>query len=81
MAFNYVIKHADLTQKSGTVIVMAAFTAHFLKEISRTQVAKRLMPEDKKRFATLEKNDFLVPLGKVFVEKGIVKIRHKGFIA
>ena len=57
---------------------MAAFTAHFLKEISHTQLlsaAKRLMPEDKKRLATLEKNDFLVPLGKVFVEKGIVKIR------
>ena len=55
---------------------MAAFGAHFLKEITRTQLlsaAKRLMPQDKKKLNTLEKNDFLVPLGKVFVENGSKK--------
>ena len=37
--------------------------------------AKHLMPQDKKKLSTLKKNDFLVPLGKVFVENAIVKIR------
>lgn len=67
----------DLTQKSGGAIVMEAFGAHFLKEISRTQLlsaAKRMLPREKKKYSGYEKSDFLVPLGQAFVESGIVKI-------
>ena len=68
-----------MTQKSGAVIVVTAFSSHFLKEISRTQLlsaAKILIPQNKKKYSTFEKNDFLLPLGKAFVEKAIVKIRE-----
>ena len=56
--------------------MIAAFSAHFLKEITRTQLlsaAKRLIAQNKKKIHHFGKE--LVPLGKVFVQKGIVKIR------
>ena len=58
---------------------MAAFAVHFLKEISRIRLlsaAKRLIVNiDKKKFQAFDKNDFLIPLGKAFVEREIVKIK------
>ena len=60
---------------------MTAFAAHFLKYISRSQLlsaAKTLLSSgDRKQFHGAEKSHFLVPLGKAFVTKGIVKI-NKG---
>ena len=59
---------------------MTAFAVHFLKEISRTQLlsaAKRLILNiDKKTLQAFDKNDFLIPLGKAFVEREIVKIKE-----
>lgn len=74
----------ELTEKSGGTIVMAAFGAHFLKEISTTQLlsaAKRLLNVDKKKLQLYEKTDFMVPLGRAFVEKNIVKIAKGARIA
>ena len=62
---------------------MVAFGAHFLKEISRTQMlsaAKRLLPLQKKTLNSLEKNEFLVPLGTAFVEQGIIAIRKGALV-
>ena len=56
---------------------MAAFGAHFLKEITRTQLlsaAKRLLPQQKKTLIGLEKNELFIPLGKAFVDN-IIAIR------
>ena len=75
--------YIDLTEKSGGVIVMVAFGAHFLKEISRTQMlsaAKRLLPHQKKTLNSLEKNEFLIPLGKAFVEHSIIAIRKGALV-
>lgn len=67
-----------LSAKSGEVIVMTAFTAHFLKDISRSQLmsaAKSLLSShDRKQLHGAEKSHFMVPLGKAFVENGIVRI-------
>lgn len=62
---------------------MAAFGAHFLKEITRTQLlsaAKRLLPQQKKTLNGLEKNEFFIPLGKAFVDNNIVAVRKGALI-
>ena len=77
---NYAIKYVDLIQKSGTVIVMAAFGAHFLKKITRTELlsaAKRQMPQDKKTLNTLEKNDLEKYLLRMVLKK---RCKHRRFI-
>ena len=62
---------------------MTAFGAHFLKEISRTQLlsaAKRLLSHQKKTLNSLEKNEFLIPLGKALVEHSIIAIRKGALV-
>ena len=62
---------------------MVAFGAHFLKEISRTQMlsaAKQLLPLQKKTLNSLEMNEFLIPLGKAFVENSIIAIRKGALV-
>jgi hypothetical protein len=75
---------STIIEKSGGVIVMTAFAIHFLREISRTQLlsaAKRLIVNaDKRKLQALDKNDFLIPLGKAFVEREIVKIKEPQFV-
>ena len=76
--YNFII---ELTEKSGGTIIVAAFGAHLIKEISRTQLlsaARRLLTIEEKRLQTYEKNDFMVPLGREFLERNIVRITNKG---
>lgn len=76
----YTLNSIDLTQKSGSVIVMVAFAVHFIKEVSRSQLqsASRnlLSAEERKRLQSLEKIEFYIPLAKAMVERGIVKVRQ-----
>ena len=78
--YNYFII-IGLSVKSGQVLVMTAFGAHFLKDISCFQLmsaAKSLLSShDRKELHGAEKSHFMVPLGKAFVKNGIVKI-NKG---
>ena len=62
---------------------MAVFGAHFLKEISRTQLlsaAKRLLPQQKKILNSLEKNEFCIPLGRTFEDNHIVQVRKGALV-
>ena len=63
--------HIDLSQESGATIVMVAFSAHFIKEISRTVAlsSKAVVTPRQKKFSAYEKSDFFVPLGQAFVER------------
>ena len=69
----------DLSEKSARVIVMEAYGAHFLKEVSRSQLlsaAKSLLPIDQRRnLCGVEKTSLLLPLARAFIMNNIVKIK------
>ncbi len=69
-----------MSLKSAEVVVMCAFGAHFIKEVSRSQLcaaAKTLLPKEERRYLQgAEKTKFLKPLAEVFVGKAIVAIKH-----
>ena len=67
-----------MSQKSATVIMLEAFGAHFIKEITRAQLmsaTKSLIPQKKKKLQNAEKCDLYIPLGRAFVQNGIVHIK------
>ena len=68
----------DLSLASGEAIVLVAFGAHFFKDIACNQLesaAKSLLSQkDRKHLLKAEKNKFIQPLAKAFVEQRIVKI-------
>lgn len=70
----------DLTLKSAEVIIICAFKAHFIKEVSRAQLcaaAKSLLTkEERKGLANAEKSKFLKPLAQTFLDKEIVTITN-----
>ena len=69
----------ELSAKSAQVVVMTAFGAHFLKEVSRSQLtgaAKHLLPPIiKKTLVGGEKSAFIVPLAKAFLAENIVVVK------
>ena len=71
-----------MSLKSAEIIIMCAFGAHFIKEVSRSQLcaaAKTLLSKQEcRRFRGAEKSKLLKPLAKVFLEKKIVSIEHEG---
>ena len=55
---------------------MTAFAAHFLKEVSRSQLqsaARSLLPDKERK--TLEKGEFMIPLGKAFLKNDIIHVK------
>ena len=75
----------DLSIKSAECIVACAFGAHFIKEVTRTQLAgdvkSLLSKDDRKILNGAEKGRLLKPLARAFVSKGIVsKIGRKNIV-
>ncbi len=68
-----------LSLKSAEVVVMCAFGAHFIKEVSCTQLtsaAKTLLARDERKpLQGAEKGAFMKPLAKAFIDKKIVAIQ------
>ena len=60
-------------------MVMTAFGAHFIKEVSRSQLcaaAKSILPPNqRKQLQHAEKSKFYIPLAKMFIFKNIVGIK------
>ena len=58
---------------------MTAFAAHFLKEVSRSQLqsaARTLLPDrERKRLQTLEKGELIIPLAKAFLKNNIIHVK------
>ena len=63
---------------SAEAVLLTAFGAHFLKEISRSQLesaAKSLLPMTTiQRLKKGDKADFTIPLAEAFLKKGVVKL-------
>ena len=61
--------------KSAEVVIMVAFGAHFIKEVSRTQLnaaVKSLLPsKQRKLLSGAEKSKLIKPLAKMFLYKGM----------
>jgi hypothetical protein len=64
---------------------MCAFSAHFIKEVSRSQLcaaAKTLLSkEDRKSLTGAEKQTFLKPLASQFLNRNIVSIKKRSNLA
>ena len=73
------LEEEELSFKSAEVVVMCAFNAHFIKEVSREQLsgaAKALLPKaERKSLQGAEKSKFLKPLANAFCEKEIIKVQ------
>ena len=80
-AHTIILLTTDLSEKSAQVIVMEAYGAHFLKEVSRSQLlsaAKALLPVcERKKLCGSEKTGLLLPLARAFVFNNIVRIKSK----
>ena len=67
--------------QSVEAVVLTAFRVHFLKEISRGQLdsaAKSLLTWDlQHQLKKADKGDFIIPLAKAFIRKGIIKLAAK----
>ena len=67
-----------MSQKSAEVILMCAFGAHFMKEVSRSQLSaatKTLLPvNERKILHGAEKSRFVKPLAAQFIIK-IVSVK------
>lgn len=78
---NAIILHTALTFKGGEVVVMEAFGAHFMKDVSRgqlTSAAKSLLSsKQRKSIASMgaEKSHFISRLAKEFLHRKIVHNR------
>ena len=74
------ILDVELTLKSAEVVVICAFEAHFIKEVSIAQlcaaVKSLLSKEERKGLTNAEKSKFLIPLAKVFLSKEIVTFKN-----
>ena len=63
---------------SAEAVLLTAFGAHFLKEVSRSQLesaAKSLLSQQIiQQLKKADKGDFSMPLAEAFLKKGIVKV-------
>lgn len=68
----------ELTMKSCEVIVVTAFQSHFIKEVSRSQIAGAvkilLSKEERRQLNGAEKAKLLEPLARALIKKKIVEI-------
>ena len=61
---------------SAEAVILAAFGAHFFKEVSQSQLesaAKSLLPL-KTVSQKGDKRDYIMPLAEAFLKKGIIKV-------
>lgn len=69
-----------MSQKSAEVIVMCAFGAHTIKEVSRSQMASAvkffLEVAERKHLKTADKSQLVKPLAMAFVKKKIVIVKE-----
>ena len=70
--------HTGMSLKSAEVIVMVAFQAHKLKDISRGQlygaIKKLCPPEQVKELRGCDKLNLCMPLAKALVTRKVVKV-------
>jgi len=68
-----------LSVQNAEAVVLVAFSAHFFKDISRSQLesaAKLLLsPSQQQSLHKAEKIKYVVPLGEAFLAKKIVKVK------
>ena len=64
--------------QSGKAVIQTVFGAHFLKEVSRAQLesaAKSLLPPHiQQQLRKADKGEYVIPLAKAFLRKGIIKL-------
>jgi len=70
--------HIDMSNTSAEAVVLTAFGAHFLKEVSRSQLesaAKSLLATNVlTNLKKADKGDFIIPLAEALIKHKIVKV-------
>ena len=61
---------------NAAIIVMVAFGAHGIKEVSRTQLAGATLQQVKKDLLKLDKKEMILPVAQIFIKHKIVKLVH-----
>ena len=78
MCFQIYFTFTELTIKSSEVVVATAFQSHYIKEVTRSQIAGAikilLSKEERKELKGAEKAKLLIPLAKAFITKKIIDI-------
>ena len=70
----------DNVLRNAAIIVMVAFGAHGIKEVSRTQLAGAIKiyasAGEKKDLLKLDKKEMILPVAEIFIKNKIVKLVH-----
>jgi len=70
---------SDLSEKSAEAVLLTMFGVHFYKEITRGQLesaAKSLLPTNiVTSLKKADKEDYAMPLAKVFIKNGIAELK------
>ena len=69
--------YLEMTMQNASVVVMVAFGAHAIKDITRTQLAVKLYaaPGERKELLKLDKKDMIPEVAQMFQREGIVSVQ------
>ena len=71
--------YLEMTMRNASVVVMVAFRAHAIKDITRTQLAGAVKlyaaPGERKELLKLDKKDMIPEVAQMFQREGIVSVQ------